>query len=258
MGVGRGVRNGEGKTMRRSWLAAAVAVPGFLIGSAAPAGAEGAEIIRREAPCSVAFDNAERALDPECDVINIHHPDGGYTLVLHGQVQDGDMEAFVASGVRRYSAEWPAGECFAAYLFVVDEGHTPVWSDSVRHFTPDGQMTETCHYQNPFVGSWQNNDDADGSHQRVQISASGHMTYRDDAATLCGGEAFKWSGAGEFVDGAFEVEGDSYCRVDSGWQESPLGMLSSGFDEVDGLLYLWIDGSCWYRSGTDPAQCAAP
>jgi hypothetical protein len=129
-------------------LAATVLVVAF----AAPAAADGAQVIHRTAQCSIAFDGYTESLgfgydDPECDVINIHRPNGGYTLIVHGQVIPEFMDRFLESGVRKYSAQWSEGECFAAYLFVVDEGHTPVWTDSVRRFTPDGKMTETCHYK---------------------------------------------------------------------------------------------------------------
>ena len=99
--------------------------------------------------CSVGFDETDSFddLDWDCDIVNVFHPDGGYTLVIHAQVQEHRLADFQVSGVRHYSPDWPEGECFAAYLFVVEDGHTPVWSDSVRHFTPDGKMAETCHYK---------------------------------------------------------------------------------------------------------------
>jgi hypothetical protein len=113
---------------------------------ATPAAADSAQVIHRTALCSVGFDSDD-AVDLDCDVVNIARPNGGYTLVIHGQVQPDDMERFLASGVRRYSAEWPEGECLASYLFFVEEGHDKVYTDSVRHFTPNGKMTEICHYK---------------------------------------------------------------------------------------------------------------
>ena len=109
---------------------------------ALPASADGAEVKHRTNLCSVGWSDSDDAIDPACEVVNVFDANGGYTLVLHGQVPDEDLAAFQASGVRQY-----ATSCFAAFLFVVDDGHAPVFVDSVRHFTPDGKMTETCHYK---------------------------------------------------------------------------------------------------------------
>ncbi len=125
-------------------LMAAMAVP------ASADSADGAIVKHSDGvwACSVGFDETDGLddSDSDCDIVNISHPDGGYTLVIHAQVQPHRMDDFQASGVRHYSADGPNGDCFAAYLFVVEDGHMKVWSDSVRHFTPDGKMTETCHY----------------------------------------------------------------------------------------------------------------
>ncbi len=125
-------------------LMAALAVP------ASAASGDGAIVKHSDGvwACSVGFDETDGFddLDFDCDIVNISRPDGGYTLVIHAQVQPHRMDDFQASGVRQYSADGPNGDCFAAYLFVVEDGHTAVWSDSVRHFTRDGKMTETCHY----------------------------------------------------------------------------------------------------------------
>jgi hypothetical protein len=140
------------KNAKRFALVGALVMLMAVIAVPATAGNNGGAIVKHsdgEYPCSVGFDdtNSQADDDWDCDIVNIFHPDGGYTLVIHAQVQDHMMDDFRESGVRRYSSEFPAGECFAAYLFFVEDGHTPVWSDSVRRFTPDGKMTETCHYR---------------------------------------------------------------------------------------------------------------
>ncbi len=244
---------------------------------ATPAGAEGAQIIHREAFCSVGFD-ADDAFDEACDVINVHQPDGGYTLVIHGQVQPHDMERFLASGVRHYSAEWSAGECFAAYLFVVDEGHAPVWSDSVRHFTPDGRMTETCHYRpssdpaavragvNPFVGSWESVDpDPDNSHVRLQIGATGNWHLRDEQGSVCLNNGFGFvpataQGTGEFTSAdTYEArDGDIYCYPRDGRGRQYVLTAAGGdyayWPESDVIIDQF--GTCWWRTGTgSPSAC---
>ena len=109
---------------------------------ALPASADDAEVKHQTHLCSVGWSLTDNPIDPECEIVNVSRANGGYTLVVHGQVPDGDLATFQASGVRHY-----ATSCFAAFLFVVQDGHAPVFVDSVRHFTPDGKMTETCNYK---------------------------------------------------------------------------------------------------------------
>ena len=100
---------------------------------------DGAEVDHRTHLCSVGWGDGD-FIDPACEIINVSQPNGGYTLVLHGQVPD--LAAFQASGVRHFETT-----CFVAYLFVVFHSHPSVGLvDSVRHFTPDGKMTETCQF----------------------------------------------------------------------------------------------------------------
>ncbi len=113
----------------------------LVLGLAVPAVAsEGAQVKHRTGVCGVGW-SAEDVRDDECEILNVSRPGGGYSLILIGQVPDSELADFQASGVRTYQTS-----CFAAYLFVVEDGHTPVFVDSVRHFTPDGKMTETCNY----------------------------------------------------------------------------------------------------------------
>jgi len=55
----------------------------------------------------------------------------------------------------------------------------------------------------PLAGTW-TSVDADGSHQTLDVTGSGHsvyaMVYVDDAASACGGDPARLSGPG-FVDG---------------------------------------------------------
>ena len=68
-------------------------------------------MVHAKLPCAAGWDDASRDVGSAggCDVQNGMTPDGGCRLTLHGQI--------------------PA-----------DQMGTP----SVRHFTPDGKMTEVC------------------------------------------------------------------------------------------------------------------
>lgn len=113
----------------------------LVFGLAVPAVAsERAQLKHRTGVCAVGWSDQD-VRDDKCEILNLSRPNGGYSLILVGQVPDSDLPSFQASGVRTYGTS-----CFAAYLFVVEDGHTPVFVDSVRHFTPDGKMTETCNY----------------------------------------------------------------------------------------------------------------
>jgi hypothetical protein len=79
--------------------------------------------------------------DPECSVINVRHDDGAWTLFLYGRIPADQMEAFRAANVSEFAAE-----CWVNYLFVVEEGAEPIIVESLREFTPDGEMTEICRF----------------------------------------------------------------------------------------------------------------
>ncbi len=120
---------------------------------------------------------------------------------------------------------------------------------------------------NPFVGSWESDDDfagGDDSHVRLQIGANGHFHLRDDAATLCLVQGFGFvpasiSGFGEITSEnpwTFEGTGDVYCYTrDERGRQLALADFPSTFvyDPATGTMP--SDFNCWYRSGSDPAVC---
>jgi hypothetical protein len=123
-----------------------LALIGFLLAltavTAAPAAAEDATVKKQTVPCGVGWDAGPIVWDDECDVTNIRSANGGITLVIHGQVPEDRFDDFAASGVRHFSVG-----CWVNYLFVRDDGEAPVVVDSVIHFTPNGRMTQTCHFR---------------------------------------------------------------------------------------------------------------
>lgn len=135
------------KMMRRLALVGSLAMVMAVL-TAVPAGADSDGAVVRTSSgvwaCGVGFDaDSLGDLDWDCDIVNIARPNGGYTLVIHAQVQEDRMADFQASGVRHYETE-----CLASYLFNFQEPFADqARVDSVRHFTPDGKMTETCNYQ---------------------------------------------------------------------------------------------------------------
>lgn len=119
------------------------------IGAAAPAAAETGDVVHLTTTCSVGWDELSSelgsgAVDPSCDVDNVATADGGYLLTLHGQIPIELMDAFRAAGS---PSSYDTG-CAANYGFWRAAGDLDpslfVFSASVRHFTPNGQMTETC------------------------------------------------------------------------------------------------------------------
>jgi hypothetical protein len=81
-----------------------------------------------------------------CDVLNVMTPGGGYKLTLHSQIPAGQMAAFRAAG----SPSSFATTCLVNYRFLKTTMDGQDWTGfmvgtfSVRHFTPDGRMTEVC------------------------------------------------------------------------------------------------------------------
>jgi hypothetical protein len=108
----------------------------------AAAEAQGAEVIHYdEVQCSVGWADDHPSVADDCSETNTKTPNGGYTLVLHGQIPDGDLSEF--SGPTSY----PTG-CAVNYFFWRDGIDTEfVHTTSVRHFTADGGMTEVCTYR---------------------------------------------------------------------------------------------------------------
>ncbi len=118
---------------------------------------------------------------------------------------------------------------------------------------------------NPFVGSWQNVDAFDGSHQHMLISGGpGHFHYRDDAASACRNAGFGFvpatlNGVGEFdLDSdppTFAFTADVYCHVRGPGGRQLLGEVSLTFfydASTDTLSESAVQ--CWWRSGK-PETC---
>jgi hypothetical protein len=117
---------------------------------------------------------------------------------------------------------------------------------------------------NPFVGSWENTDAFDGSHQHVSIGGGpGHFRYRDDGASGCdtAGHGFvpaSLSGFGEFVGAStFALTADIYCHVRGSGGRQLLGPVSLTFsyDSSSDTLSDSLGQGCWYRSG-NPETCS--
>jgi hypothetical protein len=119
---------------------------------AAAAEPPGAVVVGEPYPCIVGWDEASTQLntgvyDESCQVTNVRQPNGIFTQVLKGQIPADEMDAFRAAGSPSSFA--PSG-CLVNYGWLMkyhqgeDWGPLMVFTSSVRHFTPDGRMTEVC------------------------------------------------------------------------------------------------------------------
>jgi len=121
-------------------LALAICLP---VSAAEP---QGAVVVHETYNCNVGWDSSWGAEDPSCDVHNVLKPNGVFTEVLHGQIPADKMEAFRAAG----SPSSFATTCLVNYGYLRAYHDGEVWgplmvgTPSVRHFTPDGRMTEVC------------------------------------------------------------------------------------------------------------------
>jgi hypothetical protein len=121
-------------------LALAIVVP---VSAAAP---QGAVVVHETYGCNVGWDDSWGAEDSSCKIQNVLMPNGVFTQVLHGQIPAGQMAAFRADG----SPSKYATGCLVNYGWLrkyhADDYWEPlmVFTSSVRHFTPDGRMTEVC------------------------------------------------------------------------------------------------------------------
>jgi hypothetical protein len=120
---------------------------------------------------------------------------------------------------------------------------------------------------NPFVGSWESDDDSPGgdfSQVRLHFGKNGHLHLRDDAATVCMREGFGFvpatiRGFGEITGEdpwTFSGTGDLYCHTRDGRGRQLLAAdvpMDVVYDPSTNTLP--SDFNCWYRSGSDPAIC---
>ena len=113
---------------------------------ASAAAPRGAVVVHADYSCNVGWDDFWGAEDSSCDIQNVLKPNGVFTEVLHGQIPADQMAAFRAAGSPRSYAT----RCLVNYGWLVryhagdDWGPLMVFTPSVRHFTPDGRMTEIC------------------------------------------------------------------------------------------------------------------
>jgi hypothetical protein len=121
-------------------LALAIAVPAT---AAEPARTV---VVHADLPCNVGWDDSWSAEDSSCDVQNVRMANGAFTEVLQGRIPADQMEAFRAAG----SPSSFTTSCLVNYGWLRkfhagdDWGPLMVFTLSVRHFTPDGRMTEVC------------------------------------------------------------------------------------------------------------------
>lgn len=120
---------------------------------------------------------------------------------------------------------------------------------------------------NPFVGSWESDDDFPGgdfSHVWLQFGGNGFFHLRDEGASVCLNEGFGFvpatiSGFGEIVDDdpwTFTGTGDLYCYTRDGrGRQLVFADLGQTFVYDPGTDTLPSDFNCFYRSGSDPAVC---
>jgi hypothetical protein len=132
--------------MRR--ILALLGVGALLIATTAPVAAAkpAAVVVHEQYPCNVGWDDSWSAEDPACDIQNVRQPNGTFTEVLKGHIPADQMDAFRAAG----SPSSYATNCLVNYGWLrayhdgEDWGPLMVFTTSVRHFTPDGKMTEVC------------------------------------------------------------------------------------------------------------------
>ena len=128
--------------MRRVLLLG-VLLTAMLAAGSLPVVADGpAEVIHGSWPCYVGWSDETWELEGGCEVHNVLTASGNYHLVLHGQIPDEAMAAFEADGSPKAFPTF----CLVNWRFWDDSGRTDplIWTESVRKFTPNGQMTEVC------------------------------------------------------------------------------------------------------------------
>lgn len=121
---------------------------------------------------------------------------------------------------------------------------------------------------NPFVGSWENIDPLDGSHQHMTVGSGPNMPvqYRDDGATACVAAGFGFvpatlKGFGVITSEdpfTFQFTADAYCHPRGpGGPQLVIDDITLPFvyDAARDILSIEPGVDCWYRSG-HPESCA--
>jgi hypothetical protein len=133
--------------MRRAVALLSACVLGLAVGlPAAAAEPATAKVVHATYPCNVGWDDSWSATDQSCNVQNVLTPSGVFVEVLHGRIPADQMDAFRAAG----SPSSYSTRCLVNYgwLMAYQDGEAweplMVFTPSVRHFTPNGAMTEFC------------------------------------------------------------------------------------------------------------------
>jgi len=119
------------------------AVLAVVITLPASARAPGAVVVHEQLRCSVAWKDGLTGVGASCAVQNVLMPNGAFVEVLHGQIPASQMQAFWDDG----SPSSFATVCLVNYGWLQRYGAADsprVFTRSVRHFTPDGRMTQVC------------------------------------------------------------------------------------------------------------------
>jgi hypothetical protein len=128
--------------MRRLVALSCAGVLALVITLPASARAAGAIVVHEDLWCSVAWKD-DLSVGARCDVQNVLMANGIFIQVLHGQIPVSDLETFKDDG----SPSSFATPCLVNYGWrqVYGDSNSPrVFTQSVRHFTPDGRMTQVC------------------------------------------------------------------------------------------------------------------
>jgi len=116
---------------------------------------EGDTLTEDVVPCNVDWtsDSSANVTDPNCSATNMQAANGDHFLILEGQIPEESMADFAADGTPALSEQ----TCAVNYLYWLRSGgETPfIFVESVRQFTPEGEMLEICLLSpmNPQVAS---------------------------------------------------------------------------------------------------------
>jgi hypothetical protein len=77
---------------------------------------------------------------------------------------------------------------YAKYRFTCSSGRLVKKAKATETTTPPPvPVPTTADAAGPFAGTWYAIDPTDGSHEQATFGTDGSLTFRDDAATTCGG-----------------------------------------------------------------------